>query len=109
MIGTSRIRAARPKSERGMYRFNHPNVMAPTLGGGRMRESAKARPEPGVAEEIAPGIRRVLAPNPSPMTQWGTMSYILGEGEVAIIDAAPISRRTGARFWPRPKARPSAT
>ncbi len=38
---------------------------------------------------IAPGLRRVLAPNPSPMTFLGTNSYILGEGSVAVIDPGP--------------------
>lgn len=37
----------------------------------------------------APGVRRLRAPNPSPMTEAGTNSYILGEGEVAIIDPGP--------------------
>lgn len=36
-----------------------------------------------------PGLRLVLAPNPSPMTHRGTNSYILGEGEVAVIDPGP--------------------
>lgn len=44
---------------------------------------------PGVAEEVAPGVRRVLAPNPGPFTFTGTCSYIVGEGEVAIIDPGP--------------------
>lgn len=50
-----------------------------------------AKPETGVAEEIAPGVRRVLAPNPGPMTYWGTNSFILGEGEIAIVDPGPDS------------------
>ena len=37
----------------------------------------------------APGVRRLRAPNPSPMTEAGTNSYILGEGEVAIVDPGP--------------------
>ena len=37
----------------------------------------------------APQIRTVLAPNPSFMTQNGTNSYILGTGDVAIIDPGP--------------------
>lgn len=46
-------------------------------------------PVPGRAEHLAPGLRRVLAPNPSPMTFRGTNSYILGEGRVAVIDPGP--------------------
>lgn len=46
-------------------------------------------PVHGVAEEVAPSIRRVLAPNPSPMTFHGTNSYLLGEGEVTLIDPGP--------------------
>ena len=46
-------------------------------------------PVPGAADAIAPGLRRVLAPNPSPMTFRGTNSYILGEGRVAVIDPGP--------------------
>ena len=48
-----------------------------------------AKPEVGVAEEVTPGIRRVLAPNAGPMTYWGTNSFVLGEGEVAIVDPGP--------------------
>lgn len=35
------------------------------------------------------GLRRVLAPNPGPMTHWGTNTFILGEGRVAIVDPGP--------------------
>lgn len=37
----------------------------------------------------APQIRTVLAPNPSFMTQNGTNTYILGTGDVAVIDPGP--------------------
>ncbi|WP_340108093.1 MBL fold metallo-hydrolase [Pikeienuella sp. HZG-20] len=40
---------------------------------------------------LAPQVRRVTAPNPSPMTFTGTQSYIVGEGEVAVIDPGPAS------------------
>ncbi|NOX49505.1 MAG: MBL fold metallo-hydrolase [Gammaproteobacteria bacterium] len=43
----------------------------------------------GQAEQIAPGIRRVIANNPSPFTLYGTGTYILGTGEVAVIDPGP--------------------
>jgi glyoxylase-like metal-dependent hydrolase (beta-lactamase superfamily II) len=48
-----------------------------------------APPRAGVVERPEPGLRRVLAPNPSPMTLHGTNSYILGEGRVAVIDPGP--------------------
>jgi len=34
-------------------------------------------------------VRRIVAPNPSPFTFTGTCVYILGEGEVAVIDPGP--------------------
>lgn len=46
-------------------------------------------PEIGVAAEIAPGLRRITAPNASPMTFTGTNTYLLGEREVAVIDPGP--------------------
>jgi glyoxylase-like metal-dependent hydrolase (beta-lactamase superfamily II) len=45
--------------------------------------------EPGRAEEIVPGVRRIVADNPGPFTFKGTLSYILGRGKVAIIDPGP--------------------
>jgi glyoxylase-like metal-dependent hydrolase (beta-lactamase superfamily II) len=45
--------------------------------------------EPGRPAWLAPGLRRVLAANPSALTGPGTNSYILGEGRVALIDPGP--------------------
>lgn len=45
--------------------------------------------EYGSVDEVAPGIRRVIANNPSPFTLYGTGTYILGTGEVAVIDPGP--------------------
>src|SRR3954449_7356356 len=45
--------------------------------------------EPGRAEEVAPGVRRIVANNPGPFTFKGTVSYIVGRGKVAIIDPGP--------------------
>ncbi len=38
---------------------------------------------------VAPGVRRILAPNPSLMTGRGTNSYLFGNGEVAVVDPGP--------------------
>jgi glyoxylase-like metal-dependent hydrolase (beta-lactamase superfamily II) len=46
-------------------------------------------PHYGNVVEVCPGVRRVTAPNPSPMTFRGTNSYIVGEGDLAIIDPGP--------------------
>lgn len=43
----------------------------------------------GEADVIGPAIRRVIANNPSPFTLHGTGTYILGSGEVAVIDPGP--------------------
>jgi glyoxylase-like metal-dependent hydrolase (beta-lactamase superfamily II) len=47
------------------------------------------RPVPGVAVEIATDLRRIVAPNPSPMTFRGTNTYLLGATELAVIDPGP--------------------
>jgi glyoxylase-like metal-dependent hydrolase (beta-lactamase superfamily II) len=44
---------------------------------------------PGRAEEVMPGVRRIVADNPGPFTFKGTLTYILGRGKVAIIDPGP--------------------
>jgi glyoxylase-like metal-dependent hydrolase (beta-lactamase superfamily II) len=51
---------------------------------------------PGVVEQVRPGVRRVLCNNPSPFTFTGTVSYILGQGKVAIIDPGPDSEAHAA-------------
>lgn len=43
----------------------------------------------GQVRQVAPGLRQVLAPNPSPMTLHGTNTWIVGEGRVAVIDPGP--------------------
>lgn len=46
-------------------------------------------PEYGKAVELEPGLRLILAPNPSPMTYWGTNTYLVGGREVIIVDPGP--------------------
>lgn len=48
-----------------------------------------ALPPPGVVTEIAPGVRRLIAPNPSLMTGPGTNTYLLGIQEFAVVDPGP--------------------
>ena len=43
----------------------------------------------GEVAEVAPGIRRIVAENPSPFTLYGTGTYVVGRGEVAVIDPGP--------------------
>ncbi len=45
--------------------------------------------EPDQVQEVAPGVRAIVADNPGPFTFRGTISYIVGHGQVAIIDPGP--------------------
>ena len=45
--------------------------------------------EPDQVQEVAPGVRAIVADNPGPFTFKGTISYIVGRGQVAIIDPGP--------------------
>jgi glyoxylase-like metal-dependent hydrolase (beta-lactamase superfamily II) len=43
----------------------------------------------GAVEQIAPGIRRIVCANPGPFTFRGTNTYLIGRGEVAVLDPGP--------------------
>ncbi len=45
--------------------------------------------EYGKVDQVSPLIRRVIANNPGPFTFTGTGTYIIGRGEVAVIDPGP--------------------
>ena len=45
--------------------------------------------EYGACDQVSPLIRRVVANNPGPFTFLGTGTYIVGRGEVAVIDPGP--------------------
>ena len=71
----------------------------------------------GACVRVSPLVRRVVAPNPGPITFTGTCSYIVGNGRVAepgLVGTAPGSgairimpvsvchqvSTMGQRFWP---------
>ncbi len=54
-----------------------------------MDQQSAFNPTPGTPEQLAPGIRRILAPNPSAMTFRGTNTYLVGHRDIAVIDPGP--------------------
>jgi glyoxylase-like metal-dependent hydrolase (beta-lactamase superfamily II) len=44
----------------------------------------------GDVARVSPRVRRVIANNPGPFTYLGTGVYIIGDGEVAVIDPGPM-------------------
>jgi glyoxylase-like metal-dependent hydrolase (beta-lactamase superfamily II) len=44
----------------------------------------------GAADVVVDGVRRVIAENPSKFTYRGTGTYIIGSGDVAVIDPGPL-------------------
>src|SRR6202162_4222257 len=44
---------------------------------------------PDTVREVAPRVRAIVANNPGPFTFKGTVSYIIGRGNVAILDPGP--------------------
>ena len=53
-------------------------------------ETAQFDPIAGKVDTLTPNVRRILAPNPSPMTYRGTNTYLVGQGSLAIIDPGPL-------------------
>lgn len=47
-------------------------------------------PEMPVLTQLAPGVQRLVAPNPSMMTGPGTNTYLFGNEEVAVLDPGPV-------------------
>ncbi|MGO9171888.1 MAG: MBL fold metallo-hydrolase [Rhodomicrobium sp.] len=45
----------------------------------------------GALQQVAPGLRRIVCHNPGPLTFKGTNLYVIGEGEVAVVDPGPAT------------------
>ncbi len=50
-------------------------------------------PQSGALNSLSPLVRRQVAPNASPMTATGTCTYLLGKGDVVVIDPGPDDPR----------------
>jgi glyoxylase-like metal-dependent hydrolase (beta-lactamase superfamily II) len=44
-------------------------------------------------DEVVPGVRRIVAENPGPFTFKGSATFIVGRGEVAVIDPGPADEK----------------
>jgi glyoxylase-like metal-dependent hydrolase (beta-lactamase superfamily II) len=60
------------------------------MSSGEMKMDA---PVERAAERVSPLVRRVVAPNGGPFTYKGTCSYVVGAGDVAIVDPGPADPR----------------
>ena len=59
-----------------------------------MRFHTEGEPKRGVAQEILPGVRRIVADNPGPMTYHGTNTYLIETADgVLLLDPGPDSPR----------------
>ena len=43
----------------------------------------------GIADQLLPNVRRVIANNPGPFTYTGSGTYLIGETQIAVIDPGP--------------------
>jgi len=54
-----------------------------------LRFDRELRFDYGTLETLTPLVRRVVARNPSPFTLYGTATFVVGHGRVAVIDPGP--------------------
>ena len=58
----------------------------------------------GALEQVAPGLRRIVCRNPGPFTFKGTNLYVIGQGEVAVVDPGPATAISSMCCWRRWRA-----
>ena len=58
---------------------------------------ASREPPPPALTQVSPMVRRLVAPNASAFTFNGTCTYIVGQGQVAIVDPGPDDDSTSLR------------
>lgn len=47
----------------------------------------------GKVDQLSPLVRRIIANNPNPFTLFGTGTYLVGRGKVAVIDPGPADQK----------------
>ena len=55
-----------------------------------MKHDRNFDPNYGSSVELAPGVRRLTAQNPSPFTFHGTNTYLLGQKSLVVVDPGPV-------------------
>ena len=79
-----RIEAGPAKRERARLSTTSPSTTSNPLLNDRNFTADYGRLEP-----VSPLIRRIVAHNPGPFTFFGTGTYVVGHGKVAVIDPGP--------------------
>ena len=51
-----------------------------------------AEPAYGTMQALSPTVRRLIAANPGPFTYTGTGTYVIGRGQVAVVDPGPLDQ-----------------
>src|SRR5665213_3821455 len=80
----SREREAAPRTKRLRSRRMNSGAKADDIVFDRSRVGP-----PGKLVSLTKTVRRMVADNPGPMTFTGTCTYVVGHGEVAVIDPGP--------------------
>ena len=95
IMSAAQTTCSRPETRRMTVKDGTPagDAPSPTQAAGRppapIPYVRAMDPRYGEAVEVAPGLRRLTCRNPGPFTYLGTNSFIVGRGEVAVVDPGP--------------------